>query len=251
MTPFPLRTPLILFIFITTSLFLCLLFLPTINSKSDRAKTIAAKIAPRLKAELTKKNLTFGSPIYIRIFKESDELELWIQGQDAKKEYVLFRNYKICSWSGKLGPKLKEGDHQSPEGCYRVGRRQMNPRSRYHLSFDLGFPNALDRSHQRTGSFLMVHGNCASIGCYAMGDDNIEEIYTLAAAALHKGQNKISVHCFPFRMIKARMLEDDVINNQWQPFWQDLQKIYRSFERTWIPPIIKVQNGHYLIEGNP
>ncbi len=233
--------------------FLALLIVVTglqanVNGKEDRASRIATKVSPGLKTELAKKKLRWGAPVYMRIFKESNELELWIQGNGKAGEYALFKNYKICYWSGKLGPKLKQGDHQSPEGLYSVSAAQMNPHSRYHLSFNLGYPNAYDRAKKRTGNYLMVHGNCVSIGCYAMGDENIEEIYTLAAAALKNGQKNFAVHCFPFRMIKSRMRQSDVTSSQWLPFWQDLQKAYRSFETHWRPPVIKVINGRYVVK---
>jgi len=218
------------------------------NSSGSRAATIAAKVSPRLKVALAEKHLTWGSPVYLRIFKESNELELWIRSDKNNGGYLLFRNYKICFWSGTLGPKLKQGDRQSPEGLYSVSAGRMNPNSRYHLSFDLGYPNAYDRAKKRSGDFLMVQGNCVSIGCYAMGDENIEEIYTLANAALNNGQKNFAVHCFPFRMIKARMIQDDVKNSQWLSFWQDLQKIYQAFERTWIPPTTKIIHGRYMVD---
>ena len=81
-----------------------------------------------------------------------------------------FATYPICLWSGRLGPKLREGDRQAPEGFYTVSAEQLNPNSRWHRSFSLGFPNAFDQAHGRTGSFIMVHGGCPSIGCYAMTD---------------------------------------------------------------------------------
>lgn len=221
---------------------------PSLYSKKNRGDRISAKLRPALELRLAKKKLTWGAPVYIRIFKESHELELWMRGDNVKGEYVLFRNYKICYWSGELGPKLKEGDHQSPEGCYLVSASQMNPLSRYHLSFNLGYPNAYDRSHQRTGSFLMVHGNCVSVGCYAMGDANIEEIYSLAGAALHQGQKNFAVHCFPFRMTQAQMIRAHIKNSPWLPFWRELRQVYRTFERTWIPPVVTNYKGHYQVK---
>lgn len=236
-------------LFIRFLLALCFatILLPEIAAKPNRAEKAAAKVGPRLKIEMAAKGLRWGSPIYLRIFKESNELELWIRNGKKNAEYLLFRNYKICTWSGSLGPKLKQGDHQSPEGLYQVGKGQMNPYSRYHLSFNLGYPNAYDRAKKRTGNYLMVHGNCVSIGCYAMGDDQIEEIYTLANTALNHGQKSFAVHCFPFRMIKARMRQKDMQNSPWNELWQDLQKVHQAFERSWIPPQTKVQGGRYVL----
>jgi len=154
--------------------------------------------------QLTDKGFALGDPVFMRIFKEEAELEVWMQKGDA---FELFKTYPICNYSGDLGPKLREGDRQSPEGFYFVGKSALNPNSSYHLSFNLGYPNAYDRARNRTGSYLMVHGDCRSIGCYAMTDAGIEEIYGLGAAALNAGQAFFRAHAFPFRMTDARMEE--------------------------------------------
>jgi len=143
------------------------------RSFEGRAEKAATRVTPELRKALKEVQLQFGAPVFIRIFKESDELELWMAG--SKGRFKLFRTYEICRWSGGLGPKLKEGDRQSPEGFYEVGPDRMNSRSRFHLAFNLGFPNEYDRTRGRTGSYLMVHGSCVSVGCYAMTDDRIEE----------------------------------------------------------------------------
>ena len=125
----------------------------------------------------------------------------------ATGAFAPFETYPICAWSGELGPKLAEGDRQAPEGFYAVGLKQLNPNSNYHRAFNLGFPNAYDRALGRTGSFLMVHGDCVSIGCYAMTDQGIDEIYRIVEAALHQGQREVPVHAFPFRMTEKAMAE--------------------------------------------
>ncbi|MEM8617038.1 MAG: L,D-transpeptidase family protein, partial [Pseudomonadota bacterium] len=140
-----------------------------------------------------------GTETFIRIFKQENELELWLKAPN-ENQYELSKTFPICAWSGALGPKLREGDGQSPEGFYRVGLGSLNPNSSFHLSFNLGFPNAYDRAHGRTGSYLMVHGACASIGCYAMTDAGIEEIYAAVETTLRSGQTAVSVHVFPFRL---------------------------------------------------
>ena len=136
-----------------------------------------------------------GSPVYLRIFKAESELELFGLHEGR---WTLLKTFPICHWSGTLGPKYREGDMQSPEGFYAVDLGRLNPNSTFHLSFNLGFPNAVERAQGRTGSFLMVHGNCVSIGCYAMTDPGIEEIYRLVEAALEAGQAGVPVHAFPF-----------------------------------------------------
>lgn len=157
------------------------------------------------------------------------------------------QNHPICYFSGRLGPKLKEGDQQSPEGFYKVSARQMNPNSTYHLSFNLGFPNKFDRANGRTGNYLMVHGNCVSIGCYAMTDEKIEEIYTLASAAFKNGQKRFQVHIFPFRMTEQNMQTHQ--KSEWLSFWKNLKQGYDFFETNKTVPKITVIDRKYTI-GN-
>jgi len=120
-------------------------------------------LSPQIMAELASKNMPKESPILVRIFKEESELEVW--KQDTSGHYALLRTFPICRWSGELGPKIREGDRQAPEGFYTITQGQMNPNSAYYLSFNIGYPNAFDRAHGRTGAQLMVHGDCSSRGC--------------------------------------------------------------------------------------
>lgn len=160
-----------------------------------------------------------GRPVFIRIVKEKQQLELWVQGA---KGWQIKHNYPILAMSGQLGPKTKEGDKQAPEGFYKVTKKLLNPKSRFHLAFNIGYPNAYDQSLNRTGSFIMVHGSKYSIGCFAMGDPAIEEIYTMVATALDKGQAFIPVQIYPFEMDAHRMMTES--KNAHYPFWQYLQK---------------------------
>ena len=209
-----------------------------------RSQKAIAQVRPELTEMLETKNLEYGAPIFIRIFKKSKELELWVRNGDR---FDLFKTYDICTFSGRLGPKLKTGDRQSPEGFYFVKPGQMNPASRFHLSFNLGFPNAYDRYHKRTGSALKVHGNCVSIGCYAMTNKRIEEIYAMADAALRNGQSFFRVHVFPFRMIDENLKKHKRL--KWADFWKNLQEGYEQFERTGLPPDVTVEDGRYVF-GN-
>ena len=127
---------------------------------------------------LLQKNMPKRSPILIRIFKEESELEVW--KQDTTGRFELLKVYPICRWSGDLGPKVSEGDRQAPEGFYTITPGLMNPNSNYYLAINTGFPNAYDRANDRHGAFLMIHGDCSSRGCYAMTDEQIGEIYSLA-----------------------------------------------------------------------
>jgi murein L,D-transpeptidase YafK len=200
----------------------------------------------RFDERLEEKGLTLGAPVFIRIFKLESELEVWME-QDGR--YRLFATYPICLWSGRLGPKLQEGDKQAPEGFYSVSKEQLNPNSRWHRSFNLGFPNDFDRAHGRTGSFLMVHGGCLSVGCYAMTDPVVDEIWRLVTAALDRGQPAFDVQVFPFRMTEQNLRLRS--GDRWSSFWADLKQGYDLFEQTKQPPHVGVCDGRYVLsEGS-
>ncbi len=209
----------------------------------DRSEAAAKRVRPSMETALRAKGLRWGAPVFIRIFKEEKQLELWV---DDGKQFKLLKTWPICKFSGALGPKLKEGDGQAPEGFYFVSRARMNPHSRFHLSFNLGYPNSYDRAHGRTGSALMVHGNCVSIGCYAMTDPRIEEIYSLCDAALQNGQRFFRVHCFPFRMTEANMKKHR--KSKWTKEWQNLKVGSDWFEKTKRPPNVEVRGKRYTFD---
>jgi murein L,D-transpeptidase YafK len=212
-------------------------------ANSGRAQAAETRVRAELERGFAAIGARVGDAIYLRLFKHERELELWVR---RGEKYVLFRTYPICTFSGELGPKLRQGDGQAPEGFYSVGAGQLNPYSQFHLSFDLGYPNAYDRAHGRTGSLLMVHGSCVSIGCYAMGAAQIEQIYTLVAAALHGGQRRVPVHVFPFRFRQPPL--PDWRRQRWGEFWTDLQRGYEAFERTRVPPSARVHNKRYVLQ---
>lgn len=196
----------------------------------------------RLGGDMKTHQVYVGDPVFIRIFKEENILELWMKAEDDLA-YSLIKTYPICNWSGKLGPKYAEGDHQSPEGFYATTSEHLNPNSKYHISFNIGFPNDYDRAHGRTGSFIMIHGDCVSEGCYAMTDPKMEEIYTLVERALGQGQVEIPVHVFPFRMTGERMIAE--LHNESFSFWSNLKEGHDYFERYHVPPKWVVQNKRY------
>lgn len=228
------------------ALFLVLGFvLAVYNYGHIKSAYITHRVHGDLAPVLTEKNLTWGAPVYLRIFKEEKKIEVWLQDRG---EFRLFDTYPVCSFSGKLGPKVAEGDRQSPEGFYEVSEGQLNPRSSYHLSFDLDFPNLYDRANGRSGSFIMVHGNCISIGCYAITDLNIEKVYSLMNAAFNEGQAKVQVHIFPFQMTAANM--DRYKDSEWHDFWSDLKPAYDIFERDKSRlPDITVKNARYQVHS--
>ena len=173
----------------------------------------------------------FGKPVFIRIIKEDWELELWVQ--EADKSWHPLKIYHIFGMSGELGPKTAEGDEQAPEGFYRVYPHSMNPRSKFHLSFNIGYPNAYDRKLGRTGSFIMVHGDILSIGCFAMTDARIEEIYTMVNEAFKAGTQCVPVQVYPFRMTDERMLKEQ--ESEHFDFWQHLLPGWQHTETSCSP----------------
>lgn len=199
-------------------------------------------ITRTLEVGLTELGASIGDPVFIRIFKKEALLEVWIHTGTV---YEHLKDYAVCAYSGYLGPKLKEGDRQAPEGFYKVKKHQLNPNSKFHLSFNLGYPNKYDRAHDRTGSFLMVHGSCISDGCYAMTDEKIAEIYALVEGALHKGQKYVPVHAYPFYMTDENMAFYE--GGEWYDFWMNLKEGYDYFEALKFPALIKVENKSYTI----
>jgi murein L,D-transpeptidase YafK len=208
-------------------------------SELDRVK--AGSIYKATFVRLDERNMELTAPILVRVFKESKELEVW--KQDRTGTYRLLKTYPVCYYSGTLGPKLAEGDRQAPEGFYGVRLGQMNPRSIEHLSFNVGFPNAFDQAHGRTGSALMIHGGCRSVGCYAMTDEHIEEIYRLAYEAFRGGQAEFQVQAFPFRMTEANLEAHKADPNI--AFWRSLKRGSDLFEETGRPPQVDVCDKAY------
>lgn len=209
---------------------------------TEKAATILAQVTPRLEKELADKGFRLGSPLFIRIFKLGGELEVWLE---QNQRYELFKTFPICEFSGYPGPKLYEGDWQSPEGFYAVTADRMNPMSSYHLSFNIGYPNEYDKQRNRSGDNIMVHGSCSSMGCFAMGDRRMEEIYALAHLALDNGQQAFPVHIFPFRMTGENM--DKFKSSHWIGFWENLKPGYDAFEQTRQIPEITVAQGKYVV----
>jgi murein L,D-transpeptidase YafK len=180
--------------------------------------------------------------LHFRVFKQEQELEVWASG-DASGPLKLVATYEICATSGQLGPKLRQGDGQVPEGFYEIDF--FKPRSDYYLAMRINYPNARDRAIGATGSAIMIHGRCASIGCLAMTDPRIEELWVLARA-LAKG--RVHVHIFPMRDI-APLLEvttDPALH----AFWSDLDAGKRAFEADHqLPRVRWDSHGRYLFDA--
>jgi len=213
----------------------------SMNEKASR------QLSPEMVSLIEKKGMTKESPILVRIFKEESELEVWKKTSDGK--YALLKTYPICRWSGDLGPKIKTGDRQAPEGFYMITPGLMNPNSSYYLSFNTGFPNAFDRSLNRTGSNLMVHGDCSSAGCYAMTDEQIGEIFALARESFAGGQRAFQVQAYPFRMTPKNMARHR--NNPNMAFWRMLKEGNDHFEVTREEPKVDVCDRRYVFNAIP
>jgi murein L,D-transpeptidase YafK len=211
---------------------------------SERA---ARPLPDKLVKDIESKGMDRESPILLRAFKEESELEVW--KQDRSGRYALLKTYPICRWSGELGPKIREGDRQAPEGFYHISPGQMNPNSQYYLSFDLGYPNAFDRAHGRTGAQLMVHGDCSSRGCYSMTDEQISEIYALGRDAFFGGQKSFQVQAYPFRMTPQNLARHR--NNPHMAFWKMLKKGNDHFEVSGIEPKVDVCEKRYVFDAVP
>ena len=204
-----------------------------------------AKLRPipqNMHDKLAQHGLNVGSDVFVRIFKEEKQLELWLENPYGKYTHV--KTYPICNMSGELGPKLKEGDRQAPEGFYMVSQKQLNPRSQYHLSINVGYPNQYDSEYQRTGKHLMIHGGCSSRGCYAITNPAVNELFVFAYEAFKNGQKQIPIHIFPFKMDADNLAKH--AHNQWAPFWRNLSQGYHYFKKTKTIPHIGVKNKKYV-----
>lgn len=202
-------------------------------------------VPAKLVAAMAEKNMDLQSPMLVRLFKQEAELEVW--KQDRSGHFALLKAYPICRWSGDLGPKVREGDRQAPEGFYSITPAQMNPQSAYYLSFNTGYPNAYDKALGHTGSQLMVHGDCSSRGCYAMTDEQIAEIYSLGRESFFGGQRAFQLQAYPFRMTPLNMARHR--NNPNMPFWKMIKEGYDHFEVTRQEPKVDYCEKKYVFDA--
>lgn len=209
---------------------------------TPKAENLMGQTRAKIEQELHAKGFAVGQPIFVRIFKIPGILELWM---NKGRGFELFKSYKVCNYSGFPGPKINEGDWQAPEGFYSVSAEQMNPNSQYHLAFDVGYPNEFDLAKHRTGGLIMVHGNCMSVGCFAMTDGRIEEIYLLAHQALARGQERFAVHIFPFPLTRKNL--EKFAASPWINFWRNLEPGFAAFEQSKQVPEVAVANGEYVV----
>lgn len=226
----------------TTAVVACLLSSMAAGATGIYQKTVETPEPGALDLRLAAKGMLAGQPIMIRIFKAESELEVWMR---KSERFELLAIYDICNWSGSLGPKISEGDKQSPEGFYSVGVAQLHKKGRWPRSLDIGYPNTFDRMQERTGSYILVHGGCTTTGCYAMTNALMEEIYALSEAAIQGGQERIPVHVFPFRMTPQNLKAHT--ERPWHDFWASLKTGYDYFQRTRQPPQVAVCEKQYVV----
>lgn len=215
----------------------------------DRAIAAKEETWPTLMSELLSQQIRpESSQIYLRCFKYEEILEVWTK-DSAHKAFKLFRTYQFCTNSGILGPKLNEGDKQIPEGVYYINR--FNPKSKFHLSLGLDYPNKSDllfADKTSPGSDIFIHGKCSSIGCVAIGDEAIKELYTLASNSI-QNQASIRVDIFPYRF-STNVKIDEQLKSTNQPLWDNLRTVFSDFENTkMMTPIRISDSGKYIVES--
>ncbi len=206
-----------------------------------------APIPSKVLALMKEKNTDAHKPILIRAFKKEAELEIWKQQADG--QYTLLKTYPMCRWSGQLGPKVREGDRQVPEGFYTITPGQMNPNSAYYLSFNVGYPNAYDRAHGYTGGSIMVHGACSSAGCFSMTDEQIAEIYAISREAFGGGQRAIQMQSLPFRMTPENLAKHRFDPNM--KFWTGLKEGSDQFEVSRQETRVSICERRYVFGQTP
>jgi murein L,D-transpeptidase YafK len=204
------------------------------------------ELSRELLALLQQKKMPKYSPILVRVFKEESELEIW--KQDTTGHFQIVKTYPICRWSGDLGPKLHEGDRQAPDGFYTITPELMNPNSNYYLAINTGFPNSFDKANERDGTFLMIHGDCWSSGCYAMTDEQMGEIYSLARDSLLGGQPSFQIQAYPFRLTPANLARHRINPNL--DFWMMLKIGNDHFEATHLEPKVAVCDRRYVFDAS-
>lgn len=223
------------------ALLFAMIFMPAVCLASvNEPVQPLAPVSKELKKQL------LGTPVYIQIFKEERTLELYGK---IGNEFRLLDSYRICNFSGGLGPKKRQGDFKSPEGFYTINPRQLKPDSHFYRAINIGFPNEYDRQQGYDGKYLMIHGACVSVGCYAMTDAGIDDIYTYVNAALRNGQSEINLNIYPFRMTESNMQRHR--NSYYASFWKQLQPGYQWFVEHRQPPAVSVTNGQYVLNSNP
>lgn len=189
--------------------------------------------------------------IFIRVFKQEDELELWAKSKNVK-QFTKIKTFKICAKSGTLGPKSRAGDGQVPEGLYQIDR--FNPASNYHLSLGINYPNKADKLRAGlypTGGDIFIHGECVTIGCMPLTNKYIEELYIACVEAKECLQKTINVEIYPCRLSSekaSKIKKQYAQNTEFIKVWNILQKSYDYFEKNKFPVKYSFDSkGNYIV----
>lgn len=218
--------------------------------KNTRVKEAYRSKEETVKAYFVKAKVDYTNfDLFIRVFKKESILEAWAKNK-KDNTFTLVHSYSICSSSGTLGPKRKEGDLQVPEGIYQLNH--FNPVSNFYLSLGVSYPNASDKilsDKQHPGGAIYIHGNCVTVGCMPLTDDKIKELYVMAVEAKNHGQSKIAIHIFPSKLSASNLaiLKDTFGEHDTRiSFWNNLKTIYDDFEQTHVLRDVRVgKDGSY------
>lgn len=219
----------------------------------QRVRTAYKQKLSDVKQNLNSHDISIESlNVYIRVFKQEGELELWGKGKTDSK-FQRLKTFEICDSSGDLGPKRQQGDRQVPEGFYHIDR--FNPSSNYYLSMGVNYPNKSDRilgNKTKLGGDIFIHGACVTIGCVPLTDDKIKELYVYCVEAKNAGQKTIPVTFFPARLTEAR-LSDLIASEKPIPsakeLWSDLSSAYLLLqEKKTLPSIGFLEDGDHIVK---
>ena len=224
------------------------------QKKYPRVKSAYEEKETAITRQLAAKGIKIKEPvqIYLRAFKEEALIELWAKN-NTSKTFQLIDSFEICSMSGTIGPKRKQGDRQVPEGFYHIDR--FNPASSFHLSLGINYPNASDKiigkANSNLGCDIFIHGSCVSIGCMAITDDQINELYIYCVEAYNGGQTKIPVTIFPARLILTNYNRLIRQMPEQKALWTELQTAYTLFNTSKkLPNVSFLENGRHAISEN-
>ena len=228
------------------------LFLASCQDEMHSSLGTSAKATRPLDSKMLslmqEKGMRAEDPILVRVFKQEQTLEVW--KRDRSGRFAMLKSYQLCTVGGVPGPKIREGDKQSPEGFYTVTPWRMNPNSQFYLSYDVGYPNAFDRAWGRTGAAIMVHGECTgSAGCFIGTNEQMAEIYGLAREAFKGGQKSFQVQAYPFRMTAENLAK--YRRSPHLAFWKNLKEGHDHFEVTKLEPKVEVCGKHYVFDPQP
>lgn len=216
--------------------------------KFERVRTAYDLKWTSLEKDLQKAGFGNGFEMIINAYKAEGKVEIWLKTAKQTSN-TLFKTYNACAKSGTLGPKVVEGDLQTPEGFYSIN--VFNPMSLYHLSLGVDYPNAVDKARtgkgRKTGGDIYIHGDCVTIGCIPLTDDKIREVYILAVEARNNGQKDIPVNIFPFKMNASNISIFSKKYPQHAAFWNTLKPGFDYFEKNKMMAKVTQIGGKYVV----